>query len=276
MCRSRTSPLRSPLWNYRMPCATHWDGASNSFQFEIRKAPYSFLKEKNVLHSQFSSYSAPNLVPTDGKRYDEVKRRDTPYAYSPNGSNYDLPLPPAERSPAEGAGTGRQMAAQLRKSVSMQALSKAAHHIGSQDLTSLQSMLINLNRLKVYVSGIEIKPNVPRHQIRREVMKNEVQDFRLNKTLERTFYAIYVAQNEKRAASDRLSDDAVFRNSVVATVRAFNLHGEPNDYDILWNKYKTKNGMSDKAAALSAWRPSQRWMRLTQSSLMRSRVTFNI
>jgi hypothetical protein len=83
-------------------------------------------------------------------------------------------------------------------------------------------------------------------------MKNEVQDFRLNKTLERTFYAIYVAQNEKRTACDRLSDDAVFKNSVVAAVRASSLHGESNDYDILWNKYKTKNGMSDIAATLSA------------------------
>jgi hypothetical protein len=33
-----------------MPRATHCDGASTSFQFEIRKAPFSFLKEKNVPH----------------------------------------------------------------------------------------------------------------------------------------------------------------------------------------------------------------------------------
>ncbi|WP_194726846.1 hypothetical protein [Noviherbaspirillum malthae] len=201
--------------------------------------------------SQFSSYSAPNLVPND-ERYDEVKRRGTPYAYSPNGSNHDLPRPPSERFPAAGAGTGRQMAAQLRKSVSMQALSKAAHHTGSQDPTSLQGMLINLNMLKDYVSRIKFVPDVRRHQIRREVMKNEVQDFRLNKTLERTFYAIYAAQNLKNIATDCLSNDEIFRRSVVAAVRSSKLHGKPNDYNILWNKYKTKNGMSDKAATLSA------------------------
>lgn len=206
----------------------------------------------------FTSRSMSYLPDADDSRYAEVKTRENPYGSPPANSSHDLLRAPAQAQQSQQhlsaplQHMGRNMARNLRRAASTQALSASASANEGRSSNDLVSIMTNLNRLKEYAAGFRFKPDDRRHQIRREVMKAQTQAFNVNKPLEQILYAMNKAKNDVKEPAERLSDEEVFKQSLTMAFRERTSLAKPTNFQILLNKYKSQKGMGDAAAAIKA------------------------
>jgi hypothetical protein len=214
----------------------------------VERSPHFYSKTMPNI-SKSNHFSTPDLIRID--RHDEVKSRCHPYHQTSSSSDEMLP-PPAQQFPAPARFAGKGMAMQLRRSVSMQALAGIGSRNENKAPESLQVLWKGLKALNDYVAEIKFKPDEQRHQIRRKVMKAEIHELELDKSLERIFYAIYKAKNELKPKSERSSDEEIFTKAVWQAIRFSKSRASSTVFKILKNEYKSKNGMGDTAASITA------------------------
>lgn len=83
-------------------------------------------------------------------------------------------------------------------------------------------------------------------------MSEQVHEFELDKSLERILFAMYKARNDLKEEGDRSPEEEIFRQSVAQAVQFGRTRAQASAFSILRNKYKSRLGMGDAAAAVTA------------------------